>query len=405
MHRPRSRYAWLLTLVRTLLCVGALAYLFWTVNWYDYAVLPAPQGEKHGPRLRLLDEHGATLSVRRDGMTETIPREQVDHIEYGIASVVWRVKALQALLATLILAPVPLLQSWRLVWMLAIQGVRLTLWNSIKLSYAGNFFNFALPGTTGGDLIKAYYLTRFTSLKTEAVTTVFLDRAIGLFGLVVLAGVMIAVAWDPQQFGHLALVLVLILVGLALGALVVFSRRLRRALRLSELAARLPLGEQIIRIGRATVAMRQHKLLVLAALLITIVLQFVVMVSAFVMARALGMSGDFFRHYLIYVPIGFLVAAIPIAPPQGVGVVEAFYIFAFARVGTNSDAQAVTLAVAVRLMQLIWAIPGVLVPLLGAHLPSGRDLEALEAESAETPSAQPAGANDCGALPTTGSEP
>jgi uncharacterized membrane protein YbhN (UPF0104 family) len=94
--------------------------------------------------------------------------------------------------AVLIFVPVVALQIWRLIIMLQVQGVPLSYWTSTKLTFAGNFFNFALPGTTGGDLIKAYYLTLYTPLKTEAVTTVFLDRAIGLLGLVILA----ALCWS-----------------------------------------------------------------------------------------------------------------------------------------------------------------------------------------------------------------
>jgi hypothetical protein len=38
----------------------------------------------------------------------------------------------------------------------------------------------------------------------------------------------------------------------------------------------------------------------------------------------------------------------------------------------------VAFALANRLTQLVWAVPGVLVPLLGAHLPSQAELKALE---------------------------
>ena len=116
----------------------------------------------------------------------------------------------------------------RLVCMLGVQQVKLSLWNAIKLTFAGNFFNFALPGTTGGDLIKAYYITRFTHRKTEAVATVFLDRAVGLLGLVLLAGVMIVFTRDPSQFAELGWSMAGICLILAIGAIVVFSSRIRR---------------------------------------------------------------------------------------------------------------------------------------------------------------------------------
>ncbi len=373
-------------MVRIALCAGAIAFLVYTVNWHDHVCL----NDAERTEVRLLEQRDDRFVIKRDEQRQEIGLDQVarlpdgtPEIRYGIPGVIRRAAGLLALAAILIFIPVPLLQSIRLVWMLAVQDVRLSYWNSIKLSYAGNFFNFALPGMVGGDLIKAYYITRFTHQKTEAVTTVFLDRAVGLFGLVLLAGTMIIIAWNPREFGQLALGLVLLIGGLAVGAVFVFSKRLRHALHLVELAERLPLSEQILRIGRATVAMRRHKALVAASLANTIVLQFTVMVSAFVMARALAMDGTFVQ-YLIYVPVGFLIAAIPINPPQAVGVLEFAYVQFFASIGANTGSQALALALGIRVIQLVWAIPGVLVPLLGAHLPSAAELKELEAAAEQT---------------------
>ena len=50
------------------------------------------------------------------------------------------------------------------------------------------FFNAFLLGSTGGDLLKAYYAARETHhRKTEAVVTVLVDRLIGLFSMLALA--------------------------------------------------------------------------------------------------------------------------------------------------------------------------------------------------------------------------
>lgn len=380
---------WVLPLLRYGLCAVAIWYLAVKLQWHDYVRL----GDAGQTRVRMVEERANGVVVLRDGREEFVPDAGIHYkedaelgrirdIEPGIADVLPNVNGRLALLAIVLFLPVTLLSAMRLVWMLAIQDVRLSYWIAVKLTYAGNFFNFALPGTTGGDLIKAYYITRFTHHKTEAVTTVFLDRVIGLLGLVALAGVMIVVSvfsepGNRQKFGQLGVILGVVSLGLAVGALLVFSKRLRHAIRLPALAERLPAGEHLLRIGRAVVKMRQHKTLVAAALFNTVVLQFIVMVSAYTMALAIGMKNDF-EKYLIYVPIGFLIAAIPIAPPQGFGVMEAAYIQFFAHTGMSTVSQAFAFALAVRVIQLIWALPGVLVPLLGAHVPTKAELEELE---------------------------
>ncbi|MBK8914796.1 MAG: flippase-like domain-containing protein [Phycisphaerales bacterium] len=376
-----KRVRWLLLALRLGLCAVALVYLYFNVKWNDYVQLNEP-----AERVRLYEAGDDELVVQIGGERRTIPRSQArelpgkaGEIEIipGLRSVLAAIDGRRALLAIALFMPVPLLSALRLVWMLAIQGVRLRSWDATKLTFVGNFFNFALPGTTGGDLIKAYYITRFTTQKTEAVTTVFLDRVVGLLGLVILAGGMMAVSWDGGQFGRLALVIGGVCAGLAVLAAMVMSRRLRHLIRLPQLAARLPAGKHLLRVGRSFTAMRDRPMWVLAALLLTVLLQACVMVSAYFMALALGMKDDFVR-YFIYVPIGFLIAAIPVSPPQAFGVMEWAYIQFFANTGMSSASQAVTFALAVRAIQLVWALPGVLVPLLGAHLPRRDQLAELE---------------------------
>ncbi|MBW7907117.1 MAG: flippase-like domain-containing protein [Phycisphaerae bacterium] len=388
--KKRSRFGWLLALLRYGLCVAAGVYLWYNVPWYDRVHL------RDGSRPRLISQDQGGFLVRwGTGREEVIAPQMVHYLgdtpdlELGIATVAQRIDPRLCALALLLFLPVPFMAAQRLVWMLAIQDVRLTRWESIKLTFAGNFFNFALPGTTGGDLIKAYYITQYTHQKTEAVTTVFLDRVIGLLGLMALATVMFVlswrrVTWDPAVFTSIGWGLTLVWSALVFGCLIVFSRRLRELFKLSAFAARLPAGQHLLRIGRATVAMRRQKALVLASLAITVVLQALVVVSAWVMSLALDMQGGFVL-YFICVPIGFLIAAIPISPPQAIGVMEAAYIQFFTPGGLNSASQAFAFALAVRVIQLAWALPGVLVPLLGAHAPRRADLEALEDESAAEP--------------------
>lgn len=378
---------WALFALRMALCAAAVLYLWSAVPWFDRVT---PIESKKSLRL-IEDRSGSGEMVIRDadGKDRTVPVSALKQVEeggppeiiYGVRSVLSRIDTNQALFAILLFLPVPFLSAMRLVWMLAVQEVRLTFWESTKLTFAGNFFNFAMPGTVGGDLIKAYYVTRYTHHKVEAVTTVFLDRVIGLLGLMFLASATFVFAWGQIEWDHgfrnwVAGLFGLIWLGLAIGVIFVFSARLRHMLRLPQLAALLPAGEQLLRIGRATVKMRQHKLFVALSLIVTVILQLLVVISAFVMSRALQMQGSF-ALYFICVPIGFLIGSIPISPPQAFGVMEAAYVQFFAYGGLNAKSVAVVFALANRLIQLVWALPGVLVPLLGAHRPSRDELDQI----------------------------
>ncbi|MBN2448202.1 MAG: flippase-like domain-containing protein [Phycisphaerae bacterium] len=394
--KQKKRFGWILNVLRYGLLVAAVVFLYYSVKWYDYVAL----NDAENTLVRVVEEHfddahhRTGLVIMRDGKEETVGLDavvrmkdnpEVPAIQYGIRSVVKHMNLMYAVLALILFGPAWLLLSWRLALMLRIQDVHLKYWPAVKLTYVGNFFNFALPGMTGGDLIKAYYLSQYTHRKTEAVTTVFLDRGMGLLGNVMLASMMILIRWNQvgAQLGWVVLLPAAVGTGMIFGAIVVFNPRIRTLLRLRELVERLPASGQLLRIGRSVLAMWQHKRLVIGSLLLTFVLQGMCYVSAFIMAQALGMKGEFL-HYMIFIPIGFMIAAIPFSPPQGFGVMEAAFIWFFTGPALgNSDSQAFALALAARLTQLIWALPGGLVPLLGAHVPRGDELEAFEENGSE----------------------
>ena len=79
------------------------------------------------------------------------------------------------------------LMSVRLSWLFRPQGLNLRFGTSLKLSLVGFFFATFLPGAAGGDLSKLFYTTRGNGgRRIEIMTVVLLDRAIGLFSLLLL---------------------------------------------------------------------------------------------------------------------------------------------------------------------------------------------------------------------------
>src|SRR5438128_5163551 len=78
---------------------------------------------------------------------------------------------------------------WRMV--LRVHGLDLSLGRATEISFVAHFFNSLLLGSSGGDLLRAYYAARETHhKKTEAVATVVVDRLLGLFAMLVFACLM-----------------------------------------------------------------------------------------------------------------------------------------------------------------------------------------------------------------------
>ena len=81
--------------------------------------------------------------------------------------------------------------------LLKVQGIHLSLPRLSGLFLIGMFYNQFLPGGTGGDIIKSYFLVKETPDKRAgALLAVVFDRFIGLVALVTITGVLISLRFD-----------------------------------------------------------------------------------------------------------------------------------------------------------------------------------------------------------------
>jgi len=108
---------------------------------------------------------------------------------------------------------------WRVL--LRSTGVELPLGRAIQLTFTATFFNVAVPGNIGGDVVKAIYVARDVApeLRASVYLVGLLDRLLALAGLVVVAVVLSLGAHalpGEQQLGNpttaLAVIAVLTLV-------------------------------------------------------------------------------------------------------------------------------------------------------------------------------------------------
>ena len=87
---------------------------------------------------------------------------------------------------------------WRLLMM--VQQIVLDKPSVIRLTFLGEFFNHFLPGSVGGDAVKAYYVMRRTGRKGATLVSVFANRFVGLcllaFMSLLMLSFLLAVGWS-----------------------------------------------------------------------------------------------------------------------------------------------------------------------------------------------------------------
>lgn len=130
---------------------------------------------------------------------------------------------------------------WHLL--LRVQGIVLARGRLVALLLIGLFFNFFIPGGTGGDVVKIFYLLKETpGQRAPALLSVFVDRLIGIVALTFIAGFFAVTRWDwlvssPETARYVWPVLILL--GSSLGGLH-FTYIVARHNLIHKLPARMP---------------------------------------------------------------------------------------------------------------------------------------------------------------------
>ena len=268
-------------------------------------------------------------------------------------------------------------------FLMRVQGITITPPAAVRYNWIGIFFNSVLPGLTGGDLVKMYYMVRQTHKKAAAVATIILDRIVGLVGMGILAIAAVSCSLGNPVLRQIYIpeAVYLFMGAVVLGALVFYSRRLRALFRVEKIIAKLPFSHVLQQFDQAVFLYRFHRGTILGVLVQSIAMHVVNISILYLYGRALGITQVTYVQYLLLVPIIFLMSSLPISL-SGLGVREAFFGLLFGLMGAP-----VTLAVMLSLVfwitQVTASLPGGLMYALRRDRVSRRQMErTLEEEDA-----------------------
>ena len=268
-----------------------------------------------------------------------------------------------ALLAGLLLLYVQLaIGAWRWNLLLEVQGVRLPLSKAFSLTMIGALFNIIVPGSVGGDVIKGYYVSRCTfDRKAHAVTTVLVDRIVGLLGMLALAVFAGFFDWSVVRSNRTFTSLFVFAAGsLLTGGLVVWlslAATQRSAAAVERLAHRLPGSAVISRVIESLLEYRDRPRVVLRAIAVSSVAQALGCLAFYLSASALGYTDIPIRSCLLVVPLGLVATAIPVSP-GGIGVGQAAFYALFTLVPGATGAMGANICTVFQGLTLLMNLTG-----------------------------------------------
>lgn len=275
---------------------------------------------------------------------------------------------------------------WKLL--LDAQGLKLSLRRALILYFLGHFFNSFLFGVTGGDFVKAYFVYREApNKKTEAVSTVFLDRVIGLLALILLVVIIMAVRLPfflAYKETRLALVLnVILLIAVTGGLFIIFRQNLfERWAFFRRLEQKTSLGQIVGRVYNAFHLCFNHPTLLFKTVVLSLGNHIWFIICIFFLGMALEIHLPLADYITVFLIIN-AVAAIPLTP-GGLGTREAATIFLLG-VFNVPQTRALSLSLLIYVTIMAWSLvggiiylfysysPGQAKPEISRHRPAARD--------------------------------
>jgi len=253
------------------------------------------------------------------------------------------------------------IQRWRMV--LHVHGLQLPWNRAATISFVAHFFNSFLLGSTGGDLMKAYFAARETQhKKTEAVVTVFVDRLVGLWAMLLFASLLmipnLSLLFNHPRLRPLAFLVLTMTAACSLLVYLAFwgglSRRWKGA---RAWLRRLPKGAWLEHSIESCRPFGKEPSFLLRTLGISMLLNTACVFQFWIISRGLGLQIQPLA-LLVIVPMIICISALPITP-SGLGIRENLFVLMLATPVINVPATtALSLSLLAYAGSLFWSLFG-----------------------------------------------
>lgn len=243
-----------------------------------------------------------------------VPRE--DYVSFWEQPKQWHLLAGAQLLA--LTAIIISIIRWQIL-ILAFE-IPFTVREALRLGFLGYLLNFVSFGSVGGDVFKAILVARDKPQKRpEAVSSVLLDRAIGLFGLLLLAWISLSLF---AASGSLTTTLHQIKRGaaafslaatLALAFAILSGDWFDRLITCGEKTIPL-VGQTLARMARAIRLLRKRPSVLLLIIGLSLIVHTLLATSFFLISAGIYESHPNLKEHFMVVPPGMAAGALPLAP-------------------------------------------------------------------------------------------
>lgn len=231
---------------------------------------------------------------------------------------------------------------WKLI-LKSRSNISLPLFGLVKINWIGQFFSSVLPGSVSGDLIKIFYVQKYSEnfSKKFIFASIFIDRLMGLAGLILLVGMTSIIfeshilknapAMENILYVNYSVVLVVIA---AMLIFFFFNHHVKALLEYFQKIALASVFGKIITLWDDLVSIKSK---IIKAVAVSVLVQLTAVVIFWSLIYPYVEGHMDFIQALAFIPLGLMALALPIAP-SGLGVGHAIFQKLFEFSGIDNGA-------------------------------------------------------------------
>lgn len=223
--------------------------------------------------------------------------------------------------------------KWNIL--IKVKKVYISFLNLFNINLIGAFVGMFLPSSLGTDIVRGYYLTKNNLDKSTSITTVFIDRVLGILSLILLGSISLFLAKDlvnninPYLFLFGIVILIF---------LIYFFQREKTLELIKEYSKKIKfkkLSNALVKLQESIFAYKNYPMALTKSFILSFAVQITRVLTYYIIALAFNI--DFpFVYFLFFIPIIMLVIMLPISI-GGLGLKEGTFIAFFSLVGMSVE--------------------------------------------------------------------
>lgn len=227
--------------------------------------------------------------------------------------------------------------AYRWQILLKTQNIRLSVLSLSSSTLIGQFFNNFLPTSIGGDVYRAYDVTKKTGFPmSSSISVLVVERLSGIIASAVFATAALFLGFTT--IGGKSIIIP-ILIFLAISILIFFLILNPNILGIQKLAKKIKLFEKILEklknVYHTFLSFKKYKWVLIKVLFYSLTLQFAVIINYWLASRSLGINLDL-TAFIFIVPVVSIIAMLPISL-GGIGVREGSLVFIMVSLGAHNE--------------------------------------------------------------------